>query len=101
MSRHQPTIGDVRRQTDRRRTKKEILRLLKRGSAARSTGYSPSPARCPQWDDLRPAREAKGITLTTVAQHFGVWLATISTRERGLRRDDDLTTSYRAWFAAA
>ena len=55
----------------------------------------------PQWDDLRPAREAKGITLTTVAQHFGVWLATISTRERGLRRDDDLTTSYRAWFAAA
>jgi transposase len=101
MSHHQPTIAYVHRQTDRRRSNKEILRLLKRAICREI--YRLLTQRCPvpQWDDLRPAREAKGITLTTVAQHFGVWPATISTLERGLRRDDELTTSYRAWLAAA
>lgn len=41
------------------------------------------------------------MTLQTVADHFGVWPAHISTIERGLRRDDDLTGHYRAWLAAA
>jgi transposase len=101
MSHHQPTIAYVHRQTDRRRSNKEILRLLKRAICREI--YRLLTQRCPvpQWEDLRPAREAKGITLTTVAQHFGVWPATISTLERGLRRDDELTTSYRAWLAAA
>lgn len=34
------------------------------------------------------------ITLTTVAEHFGVWPAAISCIERGTRRDDFL-----AWRA--
>jgi transposase len=101
MSHHQPTIAYVHRQTDRRRSNKEILQLLKRAICREI--YRLLTQRCPvpQWEDLRPAREAKGITLTTVAQHFGVWPATISTLERGLRRDDEPTTSYRAWLAAA
>ena len=55
----------------------------------------------PQWADLRPAREAKNLTLTAAAQHFGVWPTVISRLERGLQRNDDLTISYRAWLAAA
>jgi DNA-binding XRE family transcriptional regulator len=101
MSHHQPTIAYVHRQTDRGRSKKEILRLLKRAICREIYRLLTRPCPVPQWEDLRPTREAKGITLTTVAQHFGVWPATISTLERGLHRDDELTTSYRAWLAAA
>jgi transposase len=101
MSHHQPTIAYVHRQTDRGRSKKEILRLLKRAICREIYRLLTQPCPVPAWDDLRPAREAKGITLTTVAQHFGVWPATISTVERGLRRDDELTIRYRVWLAAA
>ena len=55
----------------------------------------------PAIDDLRPMRQAKNITLTSAAQHFGVWPARISTLERGTRRDDDLANAYRAWLTAA
>ncbi|MBZ9600246.1 helix-turn-helix domain-containing protein [Streptomyces erythrochromogenes] len=51
--------------------------------------------------DLRPARQAKNITLTAVANHFGVWPAVISCIERGTRRDDDLANAYREWLTAA
>lgn len=101
MSHHQPTIAYVHRQTDRGRSKKEILRLLKRAICREIYRLLTQPCPVPAWDDLRPAREAKGITLTTVAQHFGVWPTTISTVERGLRRDDELTIRYRVWLAAA
>ncbi|MER6327652.1 XRE family transcriptional regulator [Streptomyces coelicoflavus] len=46
-------------------------------------------------------RQAKNITLTTAARHFGVWPATIYTLERGIRRDDTLAHAYRDWLNAA
>ncbi|THA28391.1 XRE family transcriptional regulator [Streptomyces sp. A1547] len=51
--------------------------------------------------DLRPARQAKNIALTAVANHFGVWPAVISCIERGTRRDDNLAKAYRDWLTAA
>lgn len=99
---HDPTTrGYVARQLNRGRSKKEILRQLKRAIVREIYRHLTRPGRVPRWDDLRPAREAKHITLATVADHFGVWPAHISTIERGLRRDDDLTQHYRAWLAAA
>lgn len=50
---------------------------------------------------LRPLRQSKNLTLTAAAQHLGVWPATISTLERGIRRDDDLAHAYRNWLQAA
>ena len=52
-------------------------------------------------DDLRPLRQAKNITLTQAANHFGVWPMHISTLERGTRRDDTLATAYRQWLTTA
>lgn len=101
MSHHKPTIAYVRRQTDRGRSKKAILRLLKRAICREIYRLLTHPDAVPIWDDLRPARLAKGLTLTVAAQHLGVWPATLSTLERGIRRDDDLTANYRAWLAAA
>jgi transposase len=99
---HDPTTRSyVQRQLDRGRSKKEILRQLKRAIVREIYHHLTQPSPVPIWDDLRPAREAHHITLTAAADHFGVWPDTISRLERGLRRDDDLTTSYRAWLAAA
>jgi transposase len=89
------------RQRDAGRSNPEILRLLKRAIVREVfralTGNAPIQA----IDDLRPARQAKNITLTAAAQHFGLWPSAISTLERGLRRDDQLTADYRAWLQAA
>ena len=99
---HDPTTrAYISRQLDRGRSNKEILRILKRAICREIYRHLTRPCPVPRWDDLRPARQAKGITLTAVANHFGVWPATISTLERGLRRDDQLTTTYRTWLAAA
>ncbi|WP_264081228.1 hypothetical protein [Streptomyces spectabilis] len=91
----------VARQTADGRTKKEIIRLLKRAIAREVLRYLTTPVAVPDIADLRPARQAKNITLTTVAEHFGVWPAAISCLERGTRRDDALADAYRDWLTAA
>lgn len=101
MSHDPSTRGYVARQLDRGRSKKEILRQLKRAIVREIYRHLTQPSPVPRWDDLRPTREAKHLTLATVADHFGVWPAHISTIERGLRRDDPLANRYRAWLAAA
>jgi transposase len=101
MSHDPQTQAYVRRHTDAGRSKKEVLRKLKRAISREVYRLLTRPCPVPQWADLRPARQARKITLQTVADHFGVWPAHISTIERGRRRDDDLTTRYRAWLAAA
>ena len=55
---------------------------------------------CPidDYRDLRPTRQARNITLTNAATHFGVWPNDISRLERGLKRDDTLAANYRQWL---
>lgn len=52
----------------------------------------------PPVDDLRPLRQALGITLQQTATHFNVWLNKISRIERGLTRDDEFALAYREWL---
>ena len=59
------------------------------------------PAPIDDYGDLRPARQAKNITLATVATHFGVPVITVSRLERGHQRNDTLANNYRQWLAAA
>lgn len=82
-------------------TKKAIWRALKRAIAREI--YRALTGRCdiPDYTDLRPARQARNITLTQVAHHFAVWPRHISTIERGTRRDDTLANAYREWLKAA
>jgi transposase len=101
MSHHPATIGYLHRHTDANRSKKEILRKLKRAISREIYRVLTNPGPIPQWADLRPTRQAKNITLQIVADHLGVWPTHISTIERGLRRDDELTIRYRTWLAAA
>lgn len=80
---------------------KEAMRCLKRAICREAYRLLTNPPEIPRIDDLRPLRQARGITLTTAAGHFGIWPATISTLERGLRRNDDLANTYREWLQTA
>jgi transposase len=89
------TRAYVARQREAGFSSREILRKLKRGIAREVFRNLTSPVTVPEVDDLRPLRRSKNITLTTAANHLGVWPATISEIERGIRRDDTLTQTYR------
>lgn len=91
----------VTRQTTAGRTKKEIIRLLKRAIAREMFRCLTTTVTVPGIADLRSLRQSKNLTLTAAAQHLGVWPATISTLERGIRRDDDLAHAYRDRLQAA
>lgn len=101
MSGDQRTREYVTRQLATGRSKMEILRLLKRALAREVFRLLTQPCAVDDYSDLRPARQHKNITLTAVAEHFGVWPTVISRLERGLQRDDTLVDNYRRWLNAA
>lgn len=79
----------------------EILRKLKRAIAREVFKLLTRQIAVPEYNDLRPARQSKNITVTAAANHFGVWPTVISRIERGLQRDDALADQYRSWLQAA
>ena len=101
MSNDPRTREYVARQTTKGRSKIEILRLLKRAIAREVFRLLTQPCAIDDYSDLRPTRQAKNITLTTVAKHFDVWPNDISRLERGLKRDDTLAANYRQYLNAA
>jgi transposase len=101
MSSHQPTQEYVQRQLIKGHTRMEILRKLKRAIAREIFKLLIRQIAVPDYADLRPARQAKNITVTAAANHFGVWPTVISRIERGLQRDDEFADTYRNWLTAA
>lgn len=83
------------------KTTKEIHRCLKHAIARKIYRALTGHCDVPDYSDLRPARQAKNITLTAAANHLGQWPTTISRLERGQARNDDLATRYRTWLTAA
>ena len=101
MSHHQPTKDYAQRQLLKGHTRMEILRKLKRAIAREVFTLLTRQIAVPEYTDLRPARQAKNITVTAAANHFGVWPTVISRIERGLQRDDSFADTYRNWLKAA
>lgn len=101
MRSHQPTRDYVQRQTAKNRTKTEILRLLKRAIAREIFKLLTRACAFDDYSDLRPTRQAKNITVTAAAEHFGIGSITISRLERGQHRNHTLATTYRHWLATA
>lgn len=101
MSHHQPTKDYVQRQLLKGHSRMEILRKLKRAVAREVFKLLTRQIAVPEYADLRPSRQAKNITVTAVANHFGVWPTVISRIERGLQRDDTFADTYRNWLKAA
>lgn len=98
---HQPTKEYVVRQLAKGHNRMEILRKLKRAIAREIFKLLTRQIEVPEYADLRPARQAKNITITAAANHFGVWPTVISRVERGLQRHDELADRYRNWLKAS
>jgi transposase len=96
---HDPRTRDyAARQLAAGRSKKDVLRLLKRAIAREMFKHLTAPRPIEDYSDLRHTRQARNITLTAAAQHFNLWPNEISRLERGLKRDDTLATNYRRWL---
>lgn len=101
MSHHQPTKDYAQRQLLKGHTRLETLRKLKRAIAREVFKLLTRQIAVPEYTDLRPVRQAKNITVTAAANHFGIWPTVISRIERGLQRDDTFAETYRNWLKAA
>ena len=101
MSSDERTRAYVQVQLAKGRSTLDILRLLKRAVAREAFRLLTQPCAVEDYSDLRPARQAKNITLAVVADHFGIWPIDISRLERGLKHDDTLAVNYRTWLTAA
>ena len=98
MSKDPRTRDYVTKRTTEGKSKKEIMRCLKRYVAREIYRVLSNPRPIPLTNDLRPRRLAMHITQSAVAQEFGVWSTAISRIEKGLSYDFDLTERYRDWL---
>jgi len=101
MSSHRPTRAYLTRQRATGRSTPEILRMLKRAIAREMFKYLTHRVTVPAIDDLRASRQAKNITLTRAAAHFGLRPTALARIENGTKRDDTLATANRHWLHAA
>ena len=101
LAHHQPTKDYAQRQRLKGHSKREILRKLKRAIAREIFKLLTRQIAIPEYADLRQARQAKNITLTAAAKHFGTWPTTITRIETGRQRDDAFADTYRTWLTTA
>lgn len=101
MRNHPPTKAFVQRQRDRGRSNPEILRVLKRAIAREIYRHLIRPHDDLGVSDLRPARQAKNITIAAAAAAIGVAEMTISRTERGQFITPEVVARYREWLATA
>lgn len=101
MRSHPPTKVFVQRQRDRGRSTPEILRILKRAIAREMFKQLTRPHDGLGVHDLRPARQAKNITLHAAARALGLDPMTISRTERGKFVTPEVVNRYREWLQTA
>lgn len=77
-----------------------MYRALKRAVAGEVFAAFAGHWAVPDCADLRPARQAKNITPTTVASALHVWPFRVGELEVGRRRDDVFAERYRQWLNA-
>jgi transposase len=94
----QKTKDYVAKRTEEGKSKREIMRCLKRYVAREVYRQITNPTPAPAIDDLRPLRHTLGITLPQAAHALGAWPSTLSRLERGRTRNDHLLLRYRAWL---
>lgn len=94
----QRTKDYVAKRTSEGKSKREIMRCLKRYAAREIYRQITNPQPAPDNSDLRRMRTDTGITITTVARELGQWVSIISRLERGHIRNDQLAATYRQWL---
>jgi len=82
------------RRTAEGKTKREIVRCLKRYIAREVFRHLTAPASVPAGAELRAARKNAGLSLKTVAATLGTWPIRISELERGIIHNTHLARRY-------
>jgi transposase len=97
----QSTRAYVERRTAEGKSKKEIIRCLKRHIAREIYRLITTPITVIDGTELRAARNTAGISLDTAAQALDSWPIRLSRLERGLVYDDNLAHRYQDWLRTA
>lgn len=92
------TRAYVKRRTAESKTKKDILRCLKRAIAREVFHLITNPQPAADVRDLRPERKNLGLTLAEVGDALDCSPLTISRLERGHVNDTKFLTRYRHWL---
>lgn len=98
MSSDARTQAYVARRTLEGKSKREIIRCLKRHVAREMFRLLTSPATVPLGADLRAARLSGGLTLTVAAEALSTWPIRLSEIERGLTHNAELARRYELWL---
>lgn len=100
MRRHDPaTRAYVTRRTAEGKTRKEIMRCLKRFVAREVyQALTNPPADLPTGHELRQLRLQSGLPLSAVSNAIGTISIRLSTLERGLVHDTGLARRARTWL---
>lgn len=101
MGSHQPTKDYIARRTAQGKSKRAIMRCLKRYVAREIYRHLTNPQPAVQITDLRARRTAMALPLRTVAAAVGTHIMTMSRLERGLIHDTELANRYRTWLNQA
>jgi transposase len=101
--RHDPaTQAYVKRRTAEGKSRREIMRCLKRYVAREVfTAITNPPADLPTGAELRALRHERGLSLTDISTRFATTPINISRLERGLTHDNHLAYNIRDWLHAA
>jgi transposase len=95
------TQAYAKRRTAEGKTKREILRCLKRYIAREMFHLITDPKAVPQGSELRTTRTDAGLTLHTAASALGTSTVQISQLERAIRHNSDLAHRYERWLSEA
>ena len=95
---HADTRAYAAKRTAEGKSKKDILRCLKRAIAREVFHLITKPKPVQSAADLRPARQQLGLTITDVANALECGIAKISHIERGHIRDTRFLHEYRDWL---
>lgn len=87
------------RRTLEGKSKREIIRCLKRHVAREMFRLLTNPPAVPVGAELRSARLNANITLAVAADALGTWPIRISEIERGLTHDAQLARRYKSWLS--
>lgn len=98
MSMDPKTKEYVQRRTAEGKSKKEIIRCLKRHIAREIHQLLTDPPAVPNGNTLRTQRTAAGLTLADASEALGTHQITISRLERSLNHDTELARRYQLWL---
>ena len=96
----QTTIAYTQKRRAEGKTRKEIIRCLKRHIAREIYHLLTNPPPTPNSNDLRTLRQQANITLTHAAHALQTHTTLLSQLERGRRHNHHLATQYQQWLTS-